>query len=91
MLSVSVLGSVNLAWEPPAENEDGSPVTDLTGYRIYYGSFSRDYDDEVTVNNGNATGWTVALPSGEYYFAMTAFDANGNESALSNEVQRSVN
>lgn len=91
MLSVSVEGVVSLAWQPPAENEDGSPLTDLSGYRIYYGSFSRSYNDTITVNDAGATQWDMPLSSGEYYIAMTAFDAAGNESAYSNEIVRSVN
>lgn len=90
MLSVAVVGSVNLAWQPPAENEDGSPLTDLSGYRIYYGSFSRDYNDSIVVNDADATEWDVELTSGEYYIAMTAFDVQGNESAYSNEIVRSI-
>lgn len=91
MISVSVLGTVSLAWQPPAENEDGSPLTDLSGYRIHYGQFSGSYDTEVTVGNPGATEWSTDLPSGEYYFAMTAFDHEGNESGYSNEVVRAVN
>jgi hypothetical protein len=91
MLSVSVEGVVSLAWQPPGENEDGSPLTDLSGYRIYYGSFSRSYNDTITVNDAAATQWEMQLSSGEYYIAMTAFDTAGNESAYSNEIVRSVN
>ena len=90
MLSVSVVGTVSLSWQPPAENQDGSPATDLAGYRVYYGSFSRDYSDDVTVSGAATTRWDLSLPSGEYFIAMTAFDAEGNESAYSNEVVRVV-
>lgn len=90
MLSVAVVGSVSLAWQPPAENEDGSLLTDLSGYRIYYGSFSRSYDDTVVIEDSAVTQWNMELASGEYYIAMTAFDAEGNESAYSNEIVRSV-
>ena len=33
----------------------------------------------------NATSYVVALPAGTYYFALTAVDVDGNESAFSNE------
>lgn len=90
MLSVSVVGTVSLAWQPPAENQDGSPATDLSGYRIYYGSFSRSYSEDVTVSGASTTQWDLSLPSGEYFIAMTAFDSDGNESSYSNEVVRRV-
>jgi hypothetical protein len=91
MLSVSVHGVVSLGWEPPTENIDGSPLHDLAGYRIYYGQFSGSYTDELAVSNADATQYEVALPSGSYYFAMTALDVEGNESGYSNEVVKVVN
>lgn len=91
MLSVSVLGVVSLEWEPPTENVDGSSIDDLSGYRIYYGPFSRDYSSEVAVDDERTTAHQLVLPSGSYYFAMTAVDVFGNESSYSNEVIKTVN
>ncbi len=34
------LGSVTLSWTPPLTNADGSALTTLAGYRIYYGQSS---------------------------------------------------
>jgi hypothetical protein len=91
MLSVSVQGVVSLGWEPPTENVDGSPLEDLAGYRIYYGQFSGSYTDELAVSDPDTSQYDVPLPSGSYYFAMTALDVEGNESAYSNEVVKVVN
>lgn len=91
MLSVAVIGTVTLDWTPPTENVDGTPLTDLAGYRIYYGQFSGQYTDELRIANANMTQHAVDLPSGDYYFAMTAMDVSGNESDLSNEVLKIVN
>lgn len=91
MLSVSVMGNVVLDWQPPTENVDGSPLNDLAGYRIYYGQQSGSYTDELAVQGATLTQYQVALPSGSYYFAMTALDAQGNESSHSNEVLKVVN
>lgn len=91
MISVSVLGVVTLSWQAPKKNEDGTALTDLAGYRIYYGEESRAYSDDVEVPSADITAQDVVLPSGSYYFAMTAMDAEGNESAYSNEVVKIVN
>jgi len=91
MLSVKIVGSVTLSWQAPAENVDGTPLTDLAGYEIYYGEQSRNYDDSVYVASGSATSKTIKLVSGSYYFAMTAWDVDGNESSYSNEVIKTVN
>src|SRR5256885_10347350 len=32
--------SVSLAWQPPTQNSNGTPITDLAGYRIHYGTAS---------------------------------------------------
>jgi hypothetical protein len=61
-----------------------SPI--VAGYRIYYGQTSRNYAIHADV--GNATNATIlGLQDGVmYYFAVTAYDGYGNESAYSNEV-----
>jgi hypothetical protein len=74
---------VNLAW-------DHSITPTVTGYKIYYGSASGIYGTPITI--GYVTAYTVpSLGPGKYYFAVTAFDAQGNESVYSNEVSATIN
>lgn len=81
-------GSATLEWDPPTMNEDGSPLTDLAGYKVYYGPGPRQYSEVVDV--GDTTEYTVDfLPSGRIYFAVAAYDFSGNESFFSNEVSKS--
>jgi len=75
-------GDVTLQWDP-------NPETDVVGYKVYYGTSSRTYSSPVPL--GLQTTYTVAgLASGTYYFAVTAFNASGLESAFSNEVSTTV-
>lgn len=90
MITISVAGRLTLRWQAPTENVDGTPLTDLAGYRIHYGPLSRNYTGDAPVDNPAATSTTISLPSGTYYVSMTAFDAQGNESAYSNEIIRST-
>lgn len=90
MITVSTLSSVALNWVAPAENVDGTPLTDLAGYRIYYGTTSRDYAGMVEVIDPAQTSHTLSLASGDYFVAMTALDQEGNESAYSNEVLKTA-
>ncbi len=84
--------SVTLGWQPPTENTNGSPITDLAGYKIHYGTASANYTQVVSVNNAGLTRYVVDnLPKGTYYFAITAYDSKGLESALSGEVSSAVN
>ena len=86
-------GAVVLTWQPPSQNADGSPLSDLSGYNIYVGTASNDYDYmEIRLDNPGLTAYVVDnLEPGIYYFAATAFNSSGIESAFSGEVVRTVN
>lgn len=90
MIEVAATGELSISWQPPTENVDGSPLTDLGGYTIYYGEDSGDYTQQARVEDPYATDFRVTLEQGEYYVAMTALDLEGNESALSNEVRKAT-
>ncbi len=79
--------SATLSWDAPTTNTDGSPLADLAGYKLYYGTSSGSYSQ--TINVGTTSSYTVTgLLGGTYYFAVTAYDSEGNESAYSNEVSK---
>jgi len=71
---------VSLAWDPNQES-------DMGGYRLYYGTASRKYTASIDVSN--VTNYTLAdlPPWQKYYFAITAYDVDDNESKFSNEVK----
>ncbi len=84
--------SVTLAWQPPTENTNGTPITDLAGYKIHYGTASANYTQVVSVENSGLTRYVLEnLAKGTYYFAITAFNSKGLESALSGEVTATLN
>lgn len=64
--------------------------TDLAGYKLYMGTASGVYSSITTM--GKVTSYTISnLGLGTtYYFALTAYDTSGNESALSTEVSKSI-
>jgi hypothetical protein len=71
--------SVTLAW-------DASPSPEVVGYRIHFGTNAGHY--AFVTNAGLVRTQTVVVPhTGRWFFAATAMDANGLESAFSNEVQ----
>ena len=83
--------SVTLGWQPPTQNTNGTPITDLAGYKIHYGTASSDYTQTVAVQNAGLTRYVVDnLPSGTYYFAITAYNSKGVESPLSGELSTAV-
>ncbi len=86
-------GSLLLSWVAPSTRADGSylPLTELEGYRIYYGTSASNLSVLVDLNDDSLTQYSVdTLPSGNYYFAVTAYDSDGVESGLSNIINKGV-
>ncbi len=88
-LTVLKTGSATLAWSAPTTNTDGTPLTDLAGYKVYYGTSSGNYTQSINI--GNVTTYTVSnLSPGTYYFSVTSYDSSGIESTYSNEVSKTI-
>ena len=84
-------GSACLSWTPPTQNTDGSPLTNLAGYRIYYGESAAVLHQTIQLNNAALTTYCVNdLAPGPWYFAVTAFTSTGAESAKSNIASKVV-
>jgi hypothetical protein len=85
------LGSATLSWTPPTQNTDGSALTDLGGFKIYWGTSQSNLSNVATINNPGITTYLVEnLVPGTYFFAATAFDTSGNESTRSNVASKTV-
>jgi hypothetical protein len=85
-------GSVTLSWTAPTTREDGTPLTDLSGYYIRYGRMSETYDLEIKIENPGVVTYVVEpLSPGTWYFVIMAYDSNGLESNPSNEIELTIN
>jgi hypothetical protein len=83
-------GSAVLNWVRPTTNTNGTPLTNLTGYKVYWGQTQGAYTSSSVINNPAATGYTVSgLGSGKWYFTVTVL-ASGRESAQANPVNKSI-
>jgi hypothetical protein len=79
-------GKATLTWTPPTQNNDGSALTDLSGYRIYIGTESGIYNQNITVGTAGIATYVIEnLVPDTYYFVITAVNQLGVESDLSNE------
>ena len=96
-------GSVvlELSWTPPTTKGDGSPMTDVVGYRIYFGtargtcpggrSFFVDAERPAAPGDQPMRLALKGLKIGErYYAAVTAVSTTGGESACSAETSARV-
>jgi Putative Ig domain len=73
-----------LSWTVPTENADGTALTNLVGYRIYHGTSAAALSDVRDISRPDLTQYLFeSLSSGTHYFAITALNSLGVESALS--------
>src|SRR3989344_2093573 len=88
-----------LTWDYPTTNTDGTVLTDLAGFKVYYGTASGNYSTVidvafatcVTASPCSSSTFTVTnLSVATYYFAVTAYDTSGNESEFSDEVSKTI-
>lgn len=91
-IAVNSMRSVEVSWDAPTTRADGSPLTNLAGFRIHYGTASGNYTQVVEVDNPSLDSYTVDnLTNGTYYFAVTAYDSDSMESNYSMEVSATLN
>jgi hypothetical protein len=83
--------SFTIAWQPPTENEDGTALTDLAGYRIYYGTSSGKYSEEVRLDSPGLTSYVIDnLAPGTYFLVMTSVNSRDMESKATPELKFEV-
>ena len=72
-----------LSWYPNTE-------TNLAGYKIHIGTAAGIYNATVDVRNVTSYNLSNLTIGTTYYFAVSAYDTAGTDSALSNEVSKSI-
>ena len=84
-------GNATLSWEAPTSNTNGSALTDLSGYRIYYGASEDDLIQTVQITNVGIQTYIIEnLEAGTWYFAVRALSSQGTESPLSHVVSKTI-
>lgn len=85
------IGSATLSWDAPTSNTNGSALTDLSGYRIYYGTSAAEMSESVQISNVGLQTYVIEnLEPGTWYFAIRAVTSAGSESALSDIVSKTI-
>jgi hypothetical protein len=84
-------GTATLSWYAPTANSDGSALTDLAGYRIYYGNNSNSLTQAININTVGITTYVITnLGVGTWHFAIKAYNSGGVESNLSNIASKTI-
>ena len=90
-VSQPVSGSATLSWVTPTQNTDGTPLTNLAGFRVAYGTTASNLTQLIEVANPGLTSYVVSnLGSGTWYFAVRAYTSVGAESSLSNVASKTI-
>ena len=84
--------SATLNWAAPTTNTNGSALTNLGGYKIYYGTSSNQLTSTVTINNPGQLIYVIdGLRIGTtYYFTIAAVTTGGVESVDSSIVSAQI-
>jgi len=78
--------SATVSWSPPTANTDGSPLTDLAGYQLYYGTASGQYSASLSLPSASMNSTVLqGLNSGTWYFSVRAVNSAGVQSNFSPE------
>ena len=84
-------GTATLSWLAPQRNLDGSPVQELAGYTIYYGTEPQALLHAVRVPDPGLTGYVIrGLAPGTWYFSVAAFTTTGQQSGLAPQVSKVI-
>jgi hypothetical protein len=83
--------SITLSWTAPSENTDGSALTNLAGYEIYYGTNSSALTQHISINTVGIMNYVVSnLSSGTWYFEVVAVNSAGAQSGPTSVVSTTI-
>jgi hypothetical protein len=84
-------GTATLEWSRPSSNEDGSALTDLAGFKVYYGREAYTLEQVVDVRGATVSKAEIqGLGHGTWYFAIASYNTEGVESARSGVVSTTL-
>jgi hypothetical protein len=87
----AVTGSATLSWVPPTTNTNGTPLTDLAGFIINYGTSPSSMTQTITVASPGTTSYTISnLASGTWYFEVIVYTSAGTQSAPSDVASKTI-
>jgi Calx-beta domain len=84
-------GSVILSWNAPAENTNGTALTNLAGYDIFYGTNSSQLTQAISIDTVGLLTYVISnLSSGTWYFEVVALNSAGVASVPSGIVSATI-
>lgn len=87
----NLANGILLSWTAPTERENGAGISlsEIAGYRVYYGNSSGIYPNQLNIEDSAAVRTVLSnLVSATYYIVVTTIDTEGRESTFSDEIVR---
>jgi len=90
-VSAPAAGTATLRWTPPTQNEDGTRIQNLAGYRVYYGTSTSNLNQVLTISGASITSARIEnLTPATWYFALKAYNSANVESSYSNIASKTI-
>ena len=88
---VSTTNLVTLSWTQPNRNTDGSPLTNLAGYLIRYGTSSSSLGSQISVGSPTTTSMEIGnLSPGTWYFEVASVNTLHVDSQFSAAAAKTI-
>ena len=85
-------GSATLSWVAPTENTNGTPLGNLAGYQIYYGTSATAMTQTVKIANPGIVTYVISnLSPATWYFSVKAYTGANMQSSASVMVSKTIN
>ena len=84
-------GTATVSWALPTTNSDGTPLTNLAGFHIYYGTSADSLNQMMDVTNSSVSTYVLTnLGPATWYFGVKAYTTSGAESSISNIASKTI-
>jgi Putative Ig domain len=84
-------GSATLSWSAPTQNTDGTALTNLAGFHIYYGTSAANLNQSVQIANPGLTTYVLSnLAAGTWYVSINAYTTASVQSVASSIVSTTI-
>ncbi len=89
--AAAAAGNATLSWAKPTQNTDGSPLTNLAGYVVRYGTRAAALNSQISIGSANSTSVEISnLAAGNWYFEVAAINSASVESQFSALASKSI-
>jgi len=84
-------GTVTVNWSTPTQNTNGTPLVNLAGFRVLFGTSADNLTQSDQIANPGVTSYVLSnLAPGTWYIALVDYTTSGVQSSLSNIASTTV-